>query len=155
MAWLALSLAALVQAAPPAAPAPAAQAPATRPAPRPRPPRPEDRIWRLFFAWDNARVTGEGLSVLDQAADDYHRNGRASVEIAAGSDESGRNAYNQRLSARRARAVADGLVQRGVPRGVIRLRPLGIHRPLVATGNGIREPMNRYAEISFPAPVLR
>ena len=154
MLWFALPFAALLQAAPPPAPAPAAQAPA-RPAPRPRPPRPEDRIYRLFFAWDDVRVTGEGLNVLDQAADDYRRNGRATVEIVTGSDESGRNAYNQRLSARRARAVAAGLVRRGIPRAVIRLRPMGIHRPLVATGSGIREPMNRYAEISFPAPVLR
>jgi OOP family OmpA-OmpF porin len=152
MLWPLLLLAALVQAAPPAAPSP--RAPAAAPV-RPRPPQPEDRTYRLFFDWDDRRVTGQGLAVLDQAADDYHRNGRAAVEIIAGTDESGSNAYNQRLSARRARAVADGLVRRGIPRVAIRLRPMGIRRPLVPTGSGIREPMNRYAEISFPAPVLR
>ena len=154
MPWLLLASAALVQAAPPPAPLVVAPTPAAPPA-RQRPPRPEDRSYRLFFDWDDARVTGQGIAVLDQAADDYRRNGRALVEIVAGTDESGRNAYNQRLSTRRARAVAAGLVRRGIPRGVIRLRPMGIRRPLVATGNGIREPMNRYAEISFPAPVLR
>jgi OOP family OmpA-OmpF porin len=154
MLWFVLPFATILQAVPPPVPAPAAQAQA-RPAPRPRPPRAEDRIYRLFFNWDDVRIIGEGLAVLDQAADDYHRNGRATVEIVTGADESGRNAYNQRLSARRARAVAAGLVRRGIPRIVIRLRPMGIHRPLVATGSGIREPMNRYAEISFPAPVLR
>jgi OOP family OmpA-OmpF porin len=154
MLWFALPFATLLQAAPPAVPAPVAQATA-RPAPRPRPPRAEDRIYRLFFDWDDVRVSGEGLNVLDRAADDYRRNGRATVEIVTGTDESGRNAYNQLLSARRARAVAAGLARRGIPRAVIRLRPMGIHRPLVATGKGIREPMNRYAEISFPAPVLR
>jgi OOP family OmpA-OmpF porin len=154
MCWPLLAFAALLQAAPPAAPAPAAQPPVAAPT-RPRPPQPEDRVYRLFFDWDDRRVTGEGLAVLDRAADDYHRNGRAAVEIIAGTDESGSNAYNQRLSVRRARAVADGLVRRGVPRIAIRLRPMGIRRPLVATGSGIREPMNRYAEISFPAPVLR
>lgn len=154
MPWALLAFAALIQATPPAAPAPAAQPPSTAPT-QSRPQQPEDRIYRLFFDWGDARVTGQGLAVLDQAADDYHRNGRAAVEIIAGTDESGSNAYNQRLSIRRARAVAAGLARRGVPRGVIRLRPMGIRRPLVATGNGIREPMNRYAEISFPAPVLR
>ena len=154
MLWLALPFAALLQATPPTVPAPATQAPA-RPALRPRPPRADDRIYRLFFDWDDVRVTGEGLTILDQAADDYRRNGRASVEIVTGADESGRNAYNQLLSARRARAVANGLVRLGVPRTALRLRPMGIHRPLVATGSGIREPMNRYAEISFPVPVLR
>jgi OOP family OmpA-OmpF porin len=154
MCWPLLAFAALLQAAPPAAPAPAAQPPVAAPT-RPRAPQPEDRVYRLFFDWDDRRVTGEGLAVLDRAADDYHRNGRAAVEIIAGTDESGSNAYNQRLSVRRARAVADGLVRRGVPRIAIRLRPMGIRRPLVATGSGIREPMNRYAEISFPAPVLR
>ena len=151
MVWPLLAFAALLQAAAPAVPAPAAQVPLIRSAR----PQPEDRTYRLFFNWDDRRITGQGLTVLDQAADDYHRNGRAAVEIVAGTDESGRNAYNQRLSVRRARAVADGLVRRGIPRVAIRLRPMGIRRPLVATGTGIREPMNRYAEISFPAPVLR
>lgn len=131
------------------APAPAA------PAARTRPPPPEDRVYRLFFDWDDARVTGQGLDVLDQAADDYRRNGRAAVEVVTGTDESGPLPYNQRLSARRARAVAAGLVRRGIPRGVIRLRPMGESRPLVATSSGIREPMNRYSDISFPAPTPR
>ena len=151
MLWPQLVLAALLQAAPPATPPPATPPPVIRIAR----PQPEDRIYRLFFDWDDRRVTGEGLTVLDQAADDYHRNGRAAVEIVAATDESGANAYNQRLSERRASAVADGLVRRGIPRVAIRLRPMGIRRPLVATGSGVREPMNRYAEISFPAPVLR
>jgi outer membrane protein OmpA-like peptidoglycan-associated protein len=155
MSWLALAFAALLQAAPPAVPAPlpAPQAPATTPVrPRPWPPSGPSTV---YFAWGSARVEGEGRNVLDRAAEDYRRNGRVTVEIIAGADESGPNAYNQRLSARRARAVADGLVRRGIPRGVIGLRPMGIRRPLVPTGSGIREPLNRYAEISFPAPVLR
>jgi OOP family OmpA-OmpF porin len=133
----------------------AAQTPPSAPAARTRPPAAEDRVYRLFFDWDDARVSGQGLDLLDQAADDYRRNGRAAVEIVTGTDESGPLAYNQRLSARRARAVAAGLVRRGIPRRAIRLRPMGERRQLVATSSGIREPMNRYAEISFPAPTLR
>ncbi|HTU11388.1 MAG TPA: OmpA family protein [Allosphingosinicella sp.] len=144
MAWPLLALAALLQTAPPTAPA--------APPMRPPPPPWQSPVYRLFFAWNGTGVTGEGVAVLDRAVDDYRRNGRVTVEIVAAADDSGPSAYNLRLSARRARAVADGLVRRGIPRGAIILRPVGETRPLVATPDGVRDTLNRYADISFPAP---
>jgi len=150
MSWLLLASALLQQAAPSvAAPAPVpAPPPAVRPAPW------DPGMHRLFFNWNSARVVGQGLAILDRAVEDYRRNGRVTVQILAGADHSGESAYNLRLSMRRARAIADGLVQRGIPGTAIVLRPVGERQPLVGTPDGLRDPYNRYAEITFPEPTL-
>ncbi len=155
MSWLAYLAAASLQpapAAPPAeTPAPARTAPAPV-RPRPWPPMPPSLV---YFALDSARVEGQANAVLDALAEDYRRNGRVTVEIVANADHSGPSALNRRLSERRARAVAAALVRRGIPRGVITLRPTGENEPHVMTPDGVREPLNRYAEIRFPEPAPR
>jgi outer membrane protein OmpA-like peptidoglycan-associated protein len=151
MLWPAFLLAALLQAAPPAASPPA---PAAPPPVRPRPWPPTGPA-TVYFAWNSARVEGQAVAVLDGLAEDYRRNGRVAIEITANADNSGSTAANRRLSMRRAQAVAAALVSRGIPRGVIVLRPTGEEAPQVMTPDGARDPFNRYARISFPEPSLR
>ena len=62
-------------------------------------------------------------------------------------DTSGTAAYNQRLSVRRAEAVAAELVRRGVPRNAISIQGFGETHLLVPAGPGVREPRNRRVEI--------
>jgi OmpA-OmpF porin, OOP family len=106
----------------------------------------------VYFAWGSARVEGQAIAVLDALADDYRRNGRVTVEIIANADHSGPSAGNRRLSERRARTVAAALIRRGIPQGVIVLRPMGENEPHVMTPDGVRDPLNRYAQIIFPVP---
>ncbi len=150
MQWHAIAFASLLQATPPVAPPPAILAPAPTTV-RPRP-WPASGPSTVYFAWGSARVEGEGRAVLDRVAADYRSNGRVTVEIVANADHSGPSAYNRRLSARRARSVAAGLVRRGIPRGVIVQRPTGEDEPQVMTPDGVRDPFNRYARITFPPP---
>ena len=67
--------------------------------------------------------------------------------MAGHADRSGSAQYNQRLSQRRADAVAAELVARGVPRNIIMVSAYGESRPLVPTADGVREPQNRRVEI--------
>lgn len=151
MSWSAFLLASLLQSPSPPVPA----TPPPQPAPiRPRP-WPDSRPSIIYFALGSARVEGQAIPILDRLAEDYRRNGRVTVEIVANSDHSGPSAVNRRLSGRRARAVAAALVRRGIPRGVILLRPMGEDEPHVMTPDGVREPLNRYALITFPEPVPR
>ena len=69
------------------------------------------------------------------------------IEVAGHADRSGTPAYNQRLSQRRADAVAAELVARGVSRSEISVTAYGESRPLVPTADGVREPQNRRVEI--------
>jgi outer membrane protein OmpA-like peptidoglycan-associated protein len=150
MAWLALALGFLLQAAAPSVPAPAPQPRQATPV-RPRP-WPDTGPSIVYFALGSARVEGEGIAVVNRMAEDYRRNGRVTVEIVANADHSGSQASNRRLSQRRARAVADALVRSGVPRMVIVQRGVGESEPQVMTPDGVPDPFNRYARIIFPVP---
>ncbi|MGH6661495.1 MAG: OmpA family protein, partial [Rhodospirillales bacterium] len=55
--------------------------------------------------------------------------------------------YNMALSRRRAEAIEQGLVRRGLDRDHVTLIAYGEQRPRIATPNGMREPLNRRVEI--------
>ena len=69
------------------------------------------------------------------------------IEVAGHADRAGTPQYNQRLSERRAAAVANELDRQGVPRSAMVVQAFGESRPLVATADGVREPQNRRVEI--------
>ncbi|HEX3573205.1 MAG TPA: OmpA family protein [Rhodopila sp.] len=122
--------------APPMAPAPVA-APAPAPA----------RSYLVFFDWDKAELTDRARSIVKEAADNSTRVQVTRIEVNGYTDTSGRPAYNQALSVRRAQAVAGELVRDGVPRNVINIQGFGDTHLLVSTGPGVREPQNRRVEI--------
>jgi OOP family OmpA-OmpF porin len=121
-------------AAPPAAPAPA---PAAR------------RVFLVFFDWDRATITAEGRNIVQQAADAYRAGGPVQIQVTGYTDASGSAGYNQRLSERRANAVADALTRLGVPRTDMNVSGRGKNDQRVPTADGVREPQNRRVEIVF------
>ncbi|TGY89649.1 OmpA family protein [Marinicauda algicola] len=136
---------------PPAPPQPAPQ-PEPRPQPQPQPAPPpacEDIGRVVYFEWDRSNVTDQARAVINAAINDARECGVASVEVAGHADRSGSAAYNVGLSERRARAVQDELVRLGVPASAITLEAFGESRPAVETPDGVREPLNRRAEITI------
>jgi outer membrane protein OmpA-like peptidoglycan-associated protein len=131
---------ALFQPAP--APAPMA-APAAAPAPAPAP----ARTYLVFFDWDRADLTTRAREIIGEAAQNSRRVESTRIEVAGHADRSGSPQYNQRLSQRRAEAVAAELVNRGISRNEISVSAFGESRPLVPTADGVREPQNRRVEI--------
>jgi len=123
---------------PPPAPAPVAQAPAA-PAPA--------RTYLVFFDWDRADLTARAREIIAEAASNAGRVQTTRIEVAGHADRSGTPQYNQRLSQRRADAVAAELVNRGISRNEIVVTAYGESRPLVPTADGVREPQNRRVEI--------
>ena len=80
----------------------------------------------------------------------YATSGRATQVIVIGhTDTSGSLSYNVRLSERRANAVADALVGLGVNQGVMSVDWKGETQPAVATGDGVKEPLNRRTTINI------
>ncbi|MBY0338935.1 MAG: OmpA family protein [Acetobacteraceae bacterium] len=122
--------------APVVAPAPA---PAAAPAPA--------RTYLVFFDWDRADLTDRARQVIAEAAQNAQRVNSTRIEVSGHADRTGTAAYNQRLSVRRAEAVAAELVRRGIPRNQIGIQGFGFDRPLVPTAMGVREPQNRRVEI--------
>jgi outer membrane protein OmpA-like peptidoglycan-associated protein len=135
-------------AAPPPSP-PRAAAPAPAPAPiRQAPAAPAvPQKFLVFFDWDRSNLRSDGSQIVSDAANYARTNGRARIETTGHADTSGANAYNLGLSQRRAEAVKAELVRLGIPAGEIVVLFKGEEAPLVATGDGVREPQNRRVEI--------
>ncbi len=125
-------------AAPPPPPAPVVAAP---PAAQPA------RTYLVFFDWDRADLTARAKQIIAEAAQNVSRVQVTRIEVNGYTDLSGTAAYNQKLSVRRAEAVAAELVRDGVPRSEITARGFGESNPLVPTAQGVREPQNRRVEI--------
>jgi outer membrane protein OmpA-like peptidoglycan-associated protein len=132
---------------PPPPPPMAAPMPAAAPAPAPPPP---PRTFLVFFDFDRYNLTPEARRTLDAAAFTYKKSGIARIEVSGYTDLAGTQAYNLRLSRRRADAVAAYLSGLGVPRRVMDVRWFGKEHPRVPTPDGVREPQNRRVEIMMP-----
>lgn len=108
-----------------------------------------ESVYLVFFAWDQTDLSPVAQSVLDQVRSDFARGQPTRLIIAGHADRSGPEAYNVGLSERRARTVAQALVNRGVPSNAMQLEWYGETRPRVPTPDGVREPQNRRVEIVF------
>jgi len=126
--------------------------PAPAPAPPPPPPAPVAQLpssYLVFFDWDQAELTDEARQVVREAASNFAKSDFARLQVVGHADTSGPAAYNSNLSRERALRVIEELVLRGVGEPRIDMLWKGESEPLVATGDGIREPQNRRAEIVF------
>ena len=123
------------------APMPIAE-PAPAPAPEPAPaPAPEackptmDTITigaEKLFAFDKANLSKDGKAALDEAAAKIKANPELKAVIVTGyTDRIGSDKYNQKLSERRAKQVADYLVSQGVESGIIQSMGKGKSDPVV------------------------
>jgi OmpA-OmpF porin, OOP family len=130
---------------PPPAPPPVAAPPAP-----PAPPVVARRVFLVFFDWDRATLTADGMQIVQQAAVAYKSGAPVRIQVTGYTDRSGSPGYNQRLSERRANAVAGALARLGVPRSDMMVSGRGENDNRVPTADGVREPQNRRVEIVFP-----
>ena len=105
------------------------------------------RSYLVFFDWDKATLTNRARQIIKQAAENSTHVQYTQIEVNGYTDTSGPAQYNQKLSMRRAQAVAAELVRDGVPGNVIAIKGFGETHLLVPTGPNVREPQNRRVEI--------
>jgi OOP family OmpA-OmpF porin len=130
---------------PPPAPPPIAAPPAL-----PAAPVVQRKVFLVFFDWDKSTITADGMGVIRQAADAFRSGAPVKIQVTGFADRSGSPGYNQRLSERRANAVAAALSRLGVPRSEMMVSGRGENDNRVPTADGVREPQNRRVEIVFP-----
>jgi outer membrane protein OmpA-like peptidoglycan-associated protein len=119
------------------------------PAP-PAPPPVTRRVFMVFFDWDKSTITQAGMQVVQQAADAFRAGAPVQIQVTGYTDASGSAGYNQRLSERRANAVATALARFGVAQQAMVVSGRGKNDQRVPTADGVREPQNRRVEIVFP-----
>jgi outer membrane protein OmpA-like peptidoglycan-associated protein len=129
-------------------------APAPVPASEPAVQRPEAppalqaaRTYLVFFDWDRADLSARARQIVAEAAQASMHVQTTRIEVNGYTDLSGTEAYNQRLSVRRAKSVEAELVRDGVAADEISLHGYGETNPLVPTAKGVREPQNRRVEV--------
>ena len=103
----------------------------------------------MFFDWDQATLTDRARQIVAEAAQASPHVATTRIEVNGYTDRSGTPQYDQRLSVRRAEAVAAELTRLGVPRTAIDIHGFGETHPLVQTAAGVREPQHRRVEINI------
>lgn len=135
----------------PAAPAPTSQssAAATPPAADAQAAPAKQDFLVVYFDEGSAAVRSADLPVLDQASRTY-REGNPIVMVLSGSADSvGAPIANLALSQRRANAVLQALVARGIPAARFQVLAKGETEPAVPAQAGTPEPRDRRVEIAW------
>lgn len=144
----------------PAAPEPAALAPAATAEPAAvapvattaQPSEPAHPVLEgVNFDFDRSTLRPEAYAILDQAADTLKQWGDGKVEVAGHTDFIGTEAYNMGLSLRRAEAVANYLITKGIARERLSVKGYGESRPVADNATADGRFKNRRVEL-VPLP---
>jgi OOP family OmpA-OmpF porin len=128
---------------PPPPPPPAA-------APPPPPPAPAKPIVTLHgpqFDFDRSTLKPDGKRMVDEAVTLMTDKSDLRVSVEGHTDSIGSDAYNQRLSERRAKTVRDYMVSRGIDASRITARGFGESKPVASNTTAEGRAENRRVEI--------
>ncbi|PJI92790.1 peptidoglycan-associated lipoprotein [Yoonia maricola] len=108
---------------------------------------------RVLFAVDTSTITPEGQTILDGQAQWLLTNADYRAVIEGHADEQGTREYNLALGQRRANAVREYLVSRGVPSTRLQVTSFGKERPIAVCSEESCYAQNRRAVtvLSFSA----
>ena len=113
---------------------------------------PVKRILLVPFGFNSAALTGRAPSVVEEAAETIRQSGADRVVVVGHTDKAGPDSYNRGLSRKRAEAVRESLIERGIPAEQIVVRAAGESRPILPTGDGVPDPDNRVVQIRIGDP---
>jgi iron complex outermembrane receptor protein len=107
------------------------------------------RSYLVFFDFNKSDLTPQAVEIVNTAAKNAQAGKVTQLTVTGHTDTVGSDAYNMRLSRRRAESVATQLEKDGVPSSEIAIVAKGKRDLLVPTGDGVREPQNRRVQIVF------
>lgn len=96
----------------------------------------------VFFDFDSATLKPGAYREIDRTANVLNRYPQTTILVAGHTDSSGSESYNQQLSERRAQAVRDALVNRGVDARRLQVIGYGESQPISSS-----DAMNRRVEL--------
>ncbi|MEM7210522.1 MAG: OmpA family protein [Pseudomonadota bacterium] len=103
----------------------------------------------VYFGFNRTNLTDRARATLDEVVGAVQSMGATALSLVGHADTVGSASYNQGLSERRARRVAEALVERGVPGNAMTLAGRGENQLARPTGNNVREALNRRVEITL------
>lgn len=105
----------------------------------------------ILFDHDSSELRSQSRTTLRELANNFRRYPENVIVIEGHTDATGSDAYNQRLSERRASSVADYLIDQGVSASVITVYGFGELRPKETNDTPEGRQLNRRVEIHIRA----
>ncbi|MDQ6976372.1 MAG: OmpA family protein [Mariprofundaceae bacterium] len=105
------------------------------------------RLSGVFFETNSAVLMASSQSVLNGAVATLKQNPSIHVEVAAHTDSRGRDAYNMKLSNKRANSVMDYLTRHGIDAGRMHARGYGETMPVADNNTEEGRAKNRRVEL--------
>jgi outer membrane protein OmpA-like peptidoglycan-associated protein/tetratricopeptide (TPR) repeat protein len=103
----------------------------------------------IFFEFDSYRLDQRSKTELERMIEFLQKNPDVSVEISGHTDNIGTDAYNQELSANRAKSVYDYLVENGIQSGRLSFHGYGSSKPLVENETEAQRSQNRRIDFTI------
>ncbi|MCX7815867.1 MAG: OmpA family protein [Tepidimonas ignava] len=128
-----------------------APAPAPAPSPAPAPAAPQKFTFQsdALFDFDKAVLRADGKAKLDELVSKIKATNLEVVIAVGHTDSVGAEAYNERLSLRRAEAVKAYLVSKGVPADKVRTEGRGEREPVADNATAEGRAKNRRVEVTI------
>jgi outer membrane protein OmpA-like peptidoglycan-associated protein len=101
----------------------------------------------IQFKLNSAELTKKSFGTLNDIADLMNKHEQAKLEIQGHTDSNGTQEYNQNLSERRAQAVADYLIKKGIATDRVRAIGYGSTRPIADNKTKAGREANRRVEL--------
>ncbi len=107
------------------------------------------KSYLVFFDFNKSDLTADATTIVDQAAKNAGPAKVTQLTVTGHTDTVGSDAYNLRLSRRRAESVAAELEKDGIASSEIEIVAKGKRDLLVPTADGVKEPQNRRVQIVY------
>ena len=130
----------------------AEEVPPPPPPPAPRPtPQPQRKIILrgVNFDFDKASIRRDAADTLDEAANILRDQPDVDVSVDGHTDDVGSDAYNQKLSERRAKSVVVYLAEHGVSASRLHAQGFGESRPVASNATDDGRAQNRRVELNI------
>lgn len=102
----------------------------------------------LYFISGTNDLTEASLELIPDVLRAIENRRSTDISVVGHTDRVGSASYNRELSLKRAEAIAEMLISRGVDRKIIEITSHGEENPLVETPDDTAEPKNRRVEIT-------
>lgn len=105
----------------------------------------------VLFDFDKSDIKPQFYGLLDEAAAVFEKNPSIRVEIKGNTDNTGTAAYNKKLSLKRAGAVMNYLIKKGVAKDRLSAKGYGSTKPIATNSTKEGRALNRRVELT-PIP---
>lgn len=104
------------------------------------------QLKNIFFEYDSDKLTKHSLFILDEFVEFLEENDNLHISIEGHTDNIGSAEYNQDLSTRRAKAVYDYLISKGIAAERLQYKGYGFSRPIASNETEDGRAKNRRTE---------